>query len=274
MITATLAPTETLEEPMSLEVVDADGDDASPTIAGLVDLLLKDQPRLNAIARAKDRQREMVPRLLAVGLLGYAVFGVALALAFTAIGRWPTLEPIAVWLEKPEHSPVGFIALSDASIWSPWTSGSAPAMLAGYVLGLIGALGICLPSFYFYGLLAGVRVSMLDVAVLAAKTVAAGAVALVGVLPIYVAIVLGAAVFDVSAEIVVPLACLGLLLPFIAGLWGTRTLYVSFLGWCDTMPAERRERRQCFLRRLLFAWSGCYTAIAPVMIYTLWEKLS
>jgi hypothetical protein len=131
-----------------------------------------------------------------------------------------------------------------------------------------------LPSFYFYGLLAGVRSTMVDVAVLAAKTVAAGAVALVGVLPIYVAVVLGAAVFGASEEIVVALAYLGLMLPFIAGLWGTRTLYVSFVGWCDTLPASRRARRTCFLRRLLYAWCGCYTAVAPVAIYTLWERLT
>lgn len=256
------------------EVVETPADETSPSIAGLVDLLLKDQPRLNTIARDADKQRDLLPRLLAVGLLGYAVFGVALALAFTVVGRWPELTPIATWLEQPTRSPIEFLPRTDVSPFSAWLNGDAAVLLASYTLGLIGALGICLPSFYFYGLLAGVRSSMVDVAVLAAKTVAAGAVALVGVLPIYVAVILGAAVFEASAEVVVALAYLGLILPFVAGLWGTRTLYVSFLGWCDTLPALRRERRKCFLRRLLLAWCGCYTAIAPVMIYTLWEKMA
>ena len=43
---------------------------------------------------------------------------------------------------------------------------------------------------------------------------------------------------------------LGLALPFLAGLWGVRTIYVGFLGLADTLAPERRGRRTVFLRRL------------------------
>jgi hypothetical protein len=40
------------------------------------------------------------------------------------------------------------------------------------------------------------------------------------------------------------------------------------------MPADRMANRQCFLRRLVLSWSACYSAIMPVMIYSLWQVLS
>ncbi|MFO0948613.1 MAG: hypothetical protein U1D30_22265 [Planctomycetota bacterium] len=50
-----------------------------------------------------------------------------------------------------------------------WWNGQAIKLLLAYNFGLIAAVGVCLPSFYFYGLLAGVRMSMLEVAVLAMR---------------------------------------------------------------------------------------------------------
>ena len=42
----------------------------------------------------------------------------------------------------------------------------------------------------------------------------------------------------------------------------------------DTMPADRMASRACFMRRLVLSWSACYSAIMPVMIYSLWEVSS
>ena len=53
-----------------------------------------------------------------------------------------------------------------------------------------------LPSLYFYCLLAGVRMTMLEVVVHAVKSKAVAAVALVGILPIYVAVAMGVVIFD------------------------------------------------------------------------------
>jgi len=116
------------------------------------------------------------------------------------------------------------------------------------------------------------RMSLTEVVLHTLKAKAVSAVALVGILPIYAALVLGAVVF-VNAQIVQSALGLGLILPFVAGLWGTRSLYVGFGELCDRMPKEFQANRACFLRRVILAWCGCYTAVAPVMIATVWQNL-
>jgi len=143
-----------------------------------------------------------------------------------------------------------------------------------YVMGLIAATGVCLPSFYFYGLLSGVRITILQVTTHMMEGMAATSLMLIGLLPIYVAYVLGLIVFEAPWASLVPMIYTGLLLPFIAGLWGLRTIYRGFMQLADTLPPERRCQRQCFLRRLTVACTACYTAVTPVMIYTLWNSFS
>jgi hypothetical protein len=147
-------------------------------------------------------------------------------------------------------------------------------LIAAYDLGLIAAAGVCLPSLYFYGLLAGIPMSMARVTVHTVKAMSTTAVALVGILPIYMAFSLGAAIFHAPQLYSDSILWLGLILPFAAGLFGISSLYEGFTGLADVLPAERRYRRTCFLRRLVVSWSVCYTAVTPVMIYTLWEYFS
>jgi hypothetical protein len=64
-----------------------------------------------------------------------------------------------------------------------------------------------------------------------------------------------------------------LALPFVAGLWGARSLYLGFVALADTISCGWPGERLCFLRRLLLAWCGCYTFVTPVMIYSLWNYL-
>jgi hypothetical protein len=189
---------------------------------------------------------------------------------FNASGLWPQLHSISQWLAGSAGVPIRFAATSAENAW---LNGSALALVAAFVLGLIGAIGVCLPSFYFYGLLAGVQTTMLQVTSHATKGMASAAVAVIGVLPIYIALVLGTLVFGLPAAAVEAQCLLGMLLPFIAGLWGTRSLYIGFVGLSDTLPPDRRCRRACFLRRLMIAWCLCFTAVTPLMIFTLWEYL-
>lgn len=252
-------------------MVEPDDPTEPVTLPLLVDLLLKDQRRLDCIARDTARQRELVPWYLAVGLIGYTAFGVALALVFSAADAWPALTSMREWLASPGQSLISFSEPGTTSALAHWWNGDALALVTAFDLGMIGAIGVCLPSFYFYGLLAGVSTNMLQVTTHALKGLAAGAVAVVGVLPIYVAIILGVVVIRAPDWIVHATCLAGLLLPFIAGLWGTRALYVGFVALAETMPAERRVRRAGFLRRLLFSWSACFTAVTPLMIFTLWE---
>ncbi len=174
------------------------------TFPALIDLLLKDQPRLDRIARHPQRQRELIPRFLAIGVIGYTIFGIGLAIVFNASGLWPQLHPVSAWLSGSAEALIHF---APASAVRTWLDGSAVTLIAAFTLGLIGAIGVCLPSFYFYGLLAGVRTTMLEVTVHATKGMASAAVAVIGVLPIYVALVLGTLVFGLP-ELAVKVQCL------------------------------------------------------------------
>ncbi len=161
--------------------------------------------------------------------------------------------------------------------WVPsarWADGTWASLTLAYVLGLVAATGVCLPSFYFYGLLAGVKLSMLQATAHAVKCLSVTAVVLVGALPIYVAVALGMIVFSAPTEWMRWTIYLGLALPFVAGLWGVRTLFVGFTDLAETLPARRKAHRATFLRRLTLAWSACYTTVTPVMIYWLWTRFS
>lgn len=245
------------------------------TMLTLLELVLKDRPRLYQALRLPAATPRLLPRLLAISLAGFALYGVAMSLVFTATGRWPTLTALPAWLETPRSTLLAFAPIDSA--WGklgPWINGEAAALVAAYGFGLIAASAVCLPSLYFYCLLAGVRMTMLEVVVHALKSKAVAAVALVGILPIYVAVAMGVVIFGAGPYVLAATMWLGLILPFIAGLWGTVALYQGFAPLCDAMSAERAARRECFLRRLVLSWSAIYTAVVPVMIYTVWETLS
>ena len=74
------------------------------------------------------------------------------------------------------------------------------------------------PQRLVYGLLAGIRTTMLSVTAHAIKGMAAGAVALVGLLPIYVAVALTSIVFPLGTSWDWMCAVWGLALPFLAGI--------------------------------------------------------
>lgn len=220
---------------------------------GLVELLLKDPNRLDALGREEKGQAELIPRFLGIALASYTVFSIALLVILNA-------APAGAY-------PHRLLAVPAAR----WENGSALSLLLAYNLGLVGATGICLPSFYFFSLLAGVRMSLLQLTSQIVRCKAASAMVLIGILPIYVAVVLGMIVFEASPRTLETWLYLGLALPFLAGLEGVRAIYRGVLGMAETLPPERRYRRECFLRRLTLSWAACYTAVSPVMIYRLWQ---
>ena len=115
--------------------------------------------------------------------------------------------------------------------------------------------------------------TMMDVVIHALKSKAVAAVTLVGILPIYAAFGLAIAIFPLPDVPRNSVLLLGLVLPFIAGLSGTYSLYRGLSTLTDTMAADRRLDRECFLQRLVLSWSGVYSAVSPVLIFTLWQRL-
>jgi hypothetical protein len=230
--------------------------DDQSTVA-LIELILKNPQHVERLLRNESRQLQLIPRFLAISLLGFMVFGIAATVLLNAAVAFGTAE---AW-------PRGIPA-------SHWRDATVLNLTLAYSIGLVLATGFCLPSFYFYGLLAGVKPTMLGVLAHAMKGKTVAAITLVGILPIYVAVVLGMIVFDLPANWTEATLYGALLLPFVAGLNGVRSLYAGFMALTDSVPPEQRCSRACLLRRLVVAWSACYTAITPLMVYTIWNHLS
>jgi hypothetical protein len=239
-------------------------------IAQIVELILKDRDRLDRLAQATPQKVDLASRLLAISLISFALYGLGMSLTLYSAHLWPRFAASAAWLDGSETRLFEFVVVGAAD--SHVAAGSARLIIA-YSFGLIAASGICLPSLYFYGLLSGMRMTMTDVVVHSLKCTAVAAVALIGILPIYSALALGAIVFPVPRDSVATILILGLCLPFIGGLWGTQSLFLSFANLCRTMPAEFQSQRACFLRRLILSWCACYTSVAPLMIVTVWRHL-
>jgi hypothetical protein len=211
---------------------------------GLVELLLKNPARADALNREENGQAELIPRFLSIALASYVLFSVAMILILSSTPQGAELNR---FLEIPVVR---------------WWNGPALGLLTAYNLGLVAATCICLPSFYFFALLAGVRMSMVQIVGQVLRCKASSAIVLVGILPIYVAVVLGMVVFHIAPGILEAVLYVGLALPFIAGLEGVRSIYRGVMGMAETLPPERRCRRECFLRRLTLSWATVYTAVS------------
>jgi len=249
------------EEPPADVAVALPADDPLPvadehSALGLVELLLKDAQRADALGRDERRQAELLPRFLGIALSAYALYSAAMIVILNT-------APAGAY---PRH----LLAVPAAD----WSDASALGLLGGYSLGLVATICICLPSFYFFALLAGVRLSMLQIVGQVLRSTASAALVLVGILPIYVAMVLGLVVFGAAAPGLEVWLYVGLALPFLAGVEGVRSIYRGVRGMAETLAPERRCRRECFLRRLTLSWTACYTAVSPVMVYRLWEYIA
>ena len=104
-----------------------------------------------------------------------------------------------------------------------WSFSVRPAigLWLAYTVGLVAATGICLPSFYFYGLLAGVRISFLQVVTHCLKGQASTAIMLIGILPIYVAVALGMLIFAAPVELQQMVLSIGLVPALWRGVMGS-----------------------------------------------------
>ncbi len=225
---------------------------------GLIELLLKNPDRADALNREEQHQAALIPRFLGIALASYLLFAVAMLIILNTARE-------SAYPRDPLPLPI------PAANWNDLTG---LGLVVAYNFGLVAATCICLPSFYFFSLLAGVRMTMLQIVGQVLRCKASSAIMLLGILPIYEAVVLGMVVFHAPEVYLTFWIYLGLALPFIAGLEGVRCIYRGVMGMAETLPPERRYRRERFLRRLTLSWAACYTAVSPVMIYRVWEYLA
>jgi hypothetical protein len=225
---------------------------ADLTVLGLGELLLKDPAAVDRLNRRATNQRDLFPRFLALALASYLVFSLVMVLLLNLSPADPVLFDLAL---PPAR-------WHDATAWS---------LPAAYTVSVVLAACVCLPSFYFYSLLAGLRMTWLQIVSVVAKGMAANSLMLLGVLPIYVAVMMGLVVFKAPPPVLQPALAAGLLLPFAAGLWGLRAIYLGTMDLFDHQTVAERCQRRCFLRRLTLSWAAVYTAVLPVMIFRLWE---
>jgi hypothetical protein len=225
---------------------EADADAAEEAVSGplnFYELVLRDDRRLDRWIVDPELYDRGIRKFLGVSVAGTAVYG-------TMVGL------------------VAQVTSVDAGTRA-WL-GTLPMLTfpLALTLAFLGALMVCLPSFYFYTQLSSLDASFRIVTGQALRAQARTAALLLGVLPIYVAIALGAAVgvLDGGPAIL----GMGICLPFIVGIAGLTSLARSFHRLSQELPVAH-VRRPHFLSRLVLAWGAVYSVVAPVALYRLLE---
>ena len=60
--------------------------EAECSASGLVELMLKDRAGLDELMREESRQAELIPRFLAIALMGFTIYGIAATVVLNAAG--------------------------------------------------------------------------------------------------------------------------------------------------------------------------------------------
>lgn len=211
---------------------------------GMFDLILRGQAHLTSVLRREKDLPATLQKLLVLSLLGLGVHGLVVGFAAEVLGA-------NLFGGAGGH----------ATLWMP----------IAFVLAFVGALCVCLPSFYFYTQLSGLDASFRLVTAQALRAQATTAVLLLGVTPFYAALVLAGALGFIQSTNQVIVA--GLVVPFVVALFGMRALYKGFCDLARVLPLTH-QRRGDFLRRMVLCWAVVYTSVAPVALYRIGEALS
>ena len=214
-------------------------------LPGMFDLILRGRQKLDVLLRQESELPGSAARLLALALIGTAVHGLVLGLAAQL------LPPEIVGPFSARGTPV---------LWMP----------LAFTGSFVGALCICLPSFYFYTQLSGLDASFRLVTAQALRAWATTSVLLLGFLPFFAAYALAAALKVIDGQAVMTI---GYLLPFAVGLFGVRALYRAFEELSLHLP-HTHKRRGNFLLRMVLAWAAVYSVVTPVALWRLAEALA
>lgn len=208
--------------------------------APMFDLVLRHPRHLDQLLRDEAQLPRAIQELVTLSFIGLAVHGLVVGISAQLAGTEV------------------FFARGMPALWMP----------VAFVLAFLGALGICLPSFYFFTQLSGLDASFRLVTAQAIRGTAKTAVLLLGALPFYAAWLLGNVVGLFSN--VEGTLTIGMVLPFLVGLWGVVEVDRGFRGMVDALPVTH-VRRGNFIRRMVLAWGALYTVIAPVALVRLCE---
>lgn len=215
-------------------------------LPGMFELVLRGQRRLDELLRDEAALPGVIQRLLALSVLGLTVHGLVVGAAAQL------LDPNRLG---------DFYGRGTPALWMP----------LAFTFAFLGALCICLPSFYFYTQLSGLDASFRLVTAQALRAQATTAVLMLGVLPFYAAWILAHLVglLDDPGRAL----SLGMALPFLVGLAGVRAVYQGFCALAAHLPVTH-QRRGNFLKRMVLCWGVVYSAIAPVALYRLADALA
>ena len=218
-----------------------------PEPTGAFELVMRDSPRLNEALLDERNLSTWLTKFLGISVLGLGVHGVAVGLVAQLGLRSGALSAFD-WLQ------------GNPLVWMPLSVVGA----------MLGALAICLPSFYFYTQLAGLDASFRLITAEALRVQARTSVLLLAALPFYVALGLGSLVVrSIDAQLVL---VVGLVFPFLVGLAGIHSLHKAFEELVEILPTTHL-RRGDFLMRLVLCWGAVYSAVAPVALYRLGQGL-
>ena len=214
------------------------------TAGGLVDLLLRNESALTRLLLDGRRLTGTLQKLLGVAALGLLIHGLVVGVV---------AHSMLAHGEGGAHQ-------GRPLLWVPLT----------FIGALIGALAICLPSFYFYTQLSGLDASFRLVTAQAVRVLAKTSVLLLGVAPFYAALALSAATGLLGDRETT--LWIGLIVPFVVGLWGIAAVRRSFAELVGILPVSH-PRRGNFLGRMMLAWGAVYTAVSLVAFARLSDAL-
>jgi hypothetical protein len=206
----------------------------------MFDLVLRKPRLLDRVLWNEAALPKVIQELASLSVVGLAVYGLVVG--------------VSAQLVRDRLWPGSFFLGGSPGVWMP----------LALVIAFLGAICICLPSFYFFAQLSGLDASFRLVTAQALRGVATTGVLLLGAAPFYAAWVLGNVVgifTDVEATLRV-----GLVVPFAVGLFGVAAVDRAFRSMLDVLPVTH-QRRGNFVRRMVLAWGALFTAVAPVALY-------
>ena len=176
--------------------------------------------------------------------------------------------------------------LEPGSILSPLGSHSLAwrvvVIFAAYELGLMGAQVASLPSWYFYALLTGIRTHGWRLAVEAMRARATASLALLGILPVYLAASLGLSLLLPAnggpewQALMTLFTAAGFGLPFLAGLAAPASLVRVLRQLAQDSDAHRpaASRRKARPWLMALGWTLLFSSMAPLGVFRALQVLA